>query len=134
MLVLDRVRHSRCGRWDEVLSLRIVVDVIALAQSAFALDLCEGGSASVASATLFPAFTAPTASAVARWLVGAGRAEQMDHLGAVDELQFGKRQNAIAIERWLERKVEAGERLTVVRRDILSAVPLINRPGCSQAH
>jgi hypothetical protein len=40
----------------------------------------------------------------------AWRPEQMDHLGAVDELQFCKRQDAIAIERGLEREVEAGKR------------------------
>jgi hypothetical protein len=29
---------------------------------------------------------------------GAGWAEQVHHLGAVDELQLGQRQNAVAIE------------------------------------
>ena len=44
-------------------------------------------------------------------LAGAGRTEQMHHLGAVDELQLGERQDAVAVERGLEGEVEAGERL-----------------------
>ena len=44
-------------------------------------------------------------------LAGAGWPEQMHHLGAVDEVQFGQRQDAVAIERRLEGEVEAGERL-----------------------
>ena len=43
-------------------------------------------------------------------LAGAGWPEQMDHFGTVDELQFGKRQDAMAIERGLEREIETGER------------------------
>ena len=43
-------------------------------------------------------------------LAGAGWAEQMHDLGAVDELQLGERQDAVAIERGLEGEVEAGER------------------------
>ncbi|MGY4183072.1 hypothetical protein ACVIHH_008363 [Bradyrhizobium sp. USDA 4518] len=42
-------------------------------------------------------------------LAGAGRPKQTDHLCAVDELQFGKPQDATAIERGLECEVEAGE-------------------------
>ena len=44
-------------------------------------------------------------------LAGAGRAEQMHHLGAVDEVELGERQDAVAVERGLEGEVEAGERL-----------------------
>lgn len=44
-------------------------------------------------------------------LAGAGRSEQMDDLGPVDELQLGQRQDPIAIERGLEVEVEAGKRL-----------------------
>ena len=44
-------------------------------------------------------------------LAGAGRAEQVHHLGAVDELQLGQCQDAVAIERRLECEVEASERL-----------------------
>jgi hypothetical protein len=44
-------------------------------------------------------------------LAGAGRAEQMDHLVAVDEVELGERQDAVAVERRLEGEVEAGERL-----------------------
>jgi hypothetical protein len=43
-------------------------------------------------------------------LAGAGWPKQMDHLCAVDELQFGKSQDTIAIEGRLECEVEAGER------------------------
>jgi hypothetical protein len=42
---------------------------------------------------------------------GAGRAEKMDHLRPLDELQLGQRHDAVFIERWLEGEVEAGERL-----------------------
>ena len=44
-------------------------------------------------------------------LAGAGRAEEVHDLGAVDELQLGERQDAVAVERGLEGEVEAGERL-----------------------
>ena len=44
-------------------------------------------------------------------LAGAGRPEQVDDLGAVDEVELGERQDAVAIERGLEGEVEAGERL-----------------------
>ena len=44
-------------------------------------------------------------------LAGAGRAEEVDDLGAVDELELGERQDAVAVERGLEGEVEAGERL-----------------------
>ena len=44
-------------------------------------------------------------------LAGAGWAEQVHHLGAVDEVQLGQCQDAVAIERGLEGEVEAGERL-----------------------
>ncbi|WP_276578304.1 hypothetical protein [Bradyrhizobium sp. 192] len=55
-------------------------------------------SAIVANATLFPAFTASTASAGVRSLLPVSQA---------DEFQLGKRQNAIAME--LECEVEASE-------------------------
>ena len=44
-------------------------------------------------------------------LARAGRAEQMHHLGAIDEVELGQRQDAVAVERGLEGEVEAGERL-----------------------
>ena len=44
-------------------------------------------------------------------LAGAGRAEQVDHLVAVDEVELGEREDAVAVERRLEGEVEAGERL-----------------------
>ena len=58
-----------------------------------------------------PAFTASTAERRGKMaFAGAGRPEQMHHLGAVDELELGQRQDAVAIERGLEGEVEAGER------------------------
>ncbi|WP_346732334.1 hypothetical protein [Bradyrhizobium sp. 193] len=68
-------------------------------------------SAIVANATLFPAFTASTASAGVRSLLPVSQA---------DEFQLGKRQNAIAIAGMRSRSQRAF--LTVVRRDILSAL------------
>ncbi|GJE68457.1 hypothetical protein LNAOJCKE_5701 [Methylorubrum aminovorans] len=44
-------------------------------------------------------------------LAGAGWSEQMDDLGPVDEGQFRQRQDALAVERGLEGKVEPGQRL-----------------------
>ena len=44
-------------------------------------------------------------------LAGAGRAEEVDDLGAVDEAELGEREDAVAVERGLEGEVEAGERL-----------------------
>ena len=41
----------------------------------------------------------------------ARRPKQMDDLAALDEVQLGKRQHPGLVERWLEREVEAGERL-----------------------
>ncbi len=48
---------------------------------------------------------------MARWLLGAGRAEEMDHLVLCDESELGQRQDAIVIERRLEREVEPRDRL-----------------------
>ena len=42
---------------------------------------------------------------------GAGRAEDMDDLVAVDELELGEGQDTVAVERGLEGEVEAGQRL-----------------------
>jgi hypothetical protein len=42
---------------------------------------------------------------------GAGWPEEVDDLAALDELEFGQGQNALAIERRLEGEVEAVERL-----------------------
>ena len=39
------------------------------------------------------------------------RAEQMHHFGAVDELELGQGQDSVAVERRLEREVEALEGL-----------------------
>ena len=44
-------------------------------------------------------------------LAGAGRPDEVDDLGAVDELQFGERHDAVPVERGLEGEVEAGEGL-----------------------
>ena len=44
-------------------------------------------------------------------LAGAGRAEEVYDLAAVDELQLGERHDAVVVERGLEGEVEAGERL-----------------------
>jgi hypothetical protein len=44
-------------------------------------------------------------------LAGAGRAEKMHHLGAVDEAQLGERHDALPVERRLEGEVETGEGL-----------------------
>src|SRR6185369_7167519 len=44
-------------------------------------------------------------------LAGAGWPEQMDDLGAVDEVEAGKCHDPVAVERGLEREVEAGQRL-----------------------
>ena len=46
-------------------------------------------------------------------LAGAGRAEEVDDLVAVDEVELGERQDAVAVERGLEGEVEAGEGLDV---------------------
>jgi hypothetical protein len=43
--------------------------------------------------------------------VGVERAENMDHLVAVDELELSEGQDAAVIERRLEEEVEAGQRL-----------------------
>jgi hypothetical protein len=42
---------------------------------------------------------------------GAGWPEQVDDLGTVDEVETGERHDPVAVERGLEREVEAGERL-----------------------
>ena len=42
---------------------------------------------------------------------GSRRPDQMQGLGAVDELQLGERHDAVPVERGLEREVEAGEGL-----------------------
>src|ERR1700722_4305917 len=42
---------------------------------------------------------------------GAGRPDQMQDLGAVDELELGERHDAVLVERGLEGEVKAGERL-----------------------
>ena len=44
-------------------------------------------------------------------LAGAGRPDEVQDLGAVDELELGERHDAVLIERRLEGEVEAGERL-----------------------
>jgi hypothetical protein len=42
---------------------------------------------------------------------GAGRAEEVDYLVAIDEVELGKGKNPVAVEGRLEREVESGERL-----------------------
>jgi hypothetical protein len=44
-------------------------------------------------------------------LAGAGRAEQMQGLVALDEVQLGERQDLLAIEWGLEAELVSGERL-----------------------
>jgi hypothetical protein len=44
-------------------------------------------------------------------LAGSGRTYEMDRFGAIDELQSGKGQDAVAVERGLESEVETGEGL-----------------------
>ena len=44
-------------------------------------------------------------------LARSGWAEEVDHLVAVDEVELSEGEDAIAVERWLEREVEACERL-----------------------
>jgi len=43
-------------------------------------------------------------------LAGARRADEVQDLGAVDELELGQRHYAVLVERGLEGEVEAGER------------------------
>jgi hypothetical protein len=52
---------------------------------------------------------------------GAGRPEKVNDLAAVDELELGEGEDALAIERGLEGEVEAGV-LIVARRPMRSAV------------
>jgi len=42
---------------------------------------------------------------------GTGRAQQMHHLGPVDEVQASERQDAVPVERWLEGEVISVQRL-----------------------
>ena len=42
-------------------------------------------------------------------LAGPWWAEEVDHLVAIDEVELSKGENAVAVERRLEREVEAGE-------------------------
>src|SRR5579859_2368312 len=44
-------------------------------------------------------------------LACSGWAEEVDHLVAVDKVELGEGENAVAVERWLEREVKAGKRL-----------------------
>ena len=44
-------------------------------------------------------------------LAGAGRAEEVDDLVALDEVELGERQDPVPVERRLEGEVEAGQRL-----------------------
>ena len=86
----------------------------ALVQTAFALgagELAEqvGQGAEVDAAAGFDRLDAERGGEMA--FAGAGRAEEMDDLVARDEPELGERQDAIAIERGLEREVEPGERL-----------------------
>ena len=61
---------------------------------------------------------------------GAGRAEEVHHLMAGDEVELGQGQDAVAVERGLEREVEAGRVLTVASLAICSAA-LMRRPSRS---
>jgi hypothetical protein len=44
-------------------------------------------------------------------LAGAGLADEVDHLVPIDEVETGERHDSVAIERGLEREVEAGQGL-----------------------
>jgi hypothetical protein len=55
---------------------------------------------------------------------GAGRPEEVDDLAALDELELGQREDALAIERGLEREVEAGEGLIRIRFDLFGGPPM----------
>jgi hypothetical protein len=44
-------------------------------------------------------------------LSGAGRAEEVEDLGAGDEVELGQREDAVAVEGGLQGEVEALERL-----------------------
>ena len=44
-------------------------------------------------------------------LPGAGLADEVDDLMAIDEVELGQGQDPVAVERGLEREVEAGQRL-----------------------
>ena len=61
--------------------------------------------------TLRPAFTASTPSArLEMGLAGAGWTDQVDGLGAIDELQSGERHDAVLVERGLERRSRSRRR------------------------
>src|SRR5215217_4638188 len=51
----------------------------------------------------------PSRSAFAREPMMSARAEKVNHLGAIDELELGKGHDAVAVERGLEGEVEAVE-------------------------
>ena len=60
----------------------------------------------------WPAFTASTAEAVARWLLPVpGGPRRCTTSARSMNFELGQRQDAVAIERGLEGEVEAGERL-----------------------
>lgn len=69
-------------------------------------------------------------------LAGSGRTKEMHHFGSVDEGEFGEREDALPVERGLEREVKAGERLDCgeasQRQRCLDAAALANRQFLDQ--
>ena len=86
----------------------------ALAQLPFPFGLGESTDdvGEACEVTLRPAFTASTPRAVARWLLPVpGGPRKWITLVAIDEVELSKGENAVAVERRLEREVKAGEGL-----------------------
>ena len=96
-----------------------------LAQDTLTLGLGQRADqvGQVEECTLRPALTASTPRATGKVaLAGARRPDEVNHLGAVDELQLSQGEDPVAVERGLEREVEAGKRLDVGQLAITSDV------------
>src|SRR5205807_600888 len=86
----------------------------ALAQATFSVGLGEriddvGERREVDAATGADGLDAERRGQVT--LSGAGLADEVDHLMTIDEVELRQCQNLVAVERRLEREVEAGQRL-----------------------
>jgi hypothetical protein len=55
---------------------------------------------------------------------GAGRAEEVDDLGALDELELGERHDPIAIQRRLKAEVEPSRVFAGVSLAVFMATPM----------
>ena len=102
----------------------------AFAQLAFALGLGEGADdigegGEVDAAAGFDGFDAKRHGEMR--FAGAGRAEEVDDLTAIDELELGEGEDALAVERGLEGEVEAGEGLD--RREAAHAQRRLDTTG-----